>query len=117
MYLCVKMQADGAYQAHRNADAAGLSDNLVSCLRADGVQLEPAACWRLVGRHDNLLRSGLRPRSLHPARPSTSEYSGTALPYAACTVDSARLGDHQHLLDGHAVAGHLDSLCRLDGIR
>ena len=83
----------------------------------DGECLESAACWRMVGRHDNRLLCGLRPRSLYSARPPASKQRGTSLPDAVRAVDSTRLSTRQYFLDGDAVAGHLDSLRRLDDIR
>ena len=83
----------------------------------DGERLESATSWRLVGRHDNRLLSGVRRSAVRCACPPASKYSRTSLPNAARTVDPARLCTHQYLLDGHTVAGHVDSLCRLDDSR
>jgi len=50
-------------------------------------------------------------------RPPASQYDGTALQHATCTVDPTRLRTLQYLLDGLVVALDLDSLRRLDDIR
>jgi len=83
----------------------------------DRLRLEHTAGWRLVGRHDNRLLSGLCARSVCRDRPPASQYDGTALQHATCTVDPTRLRTLQYLLDGLVVALDLDSLRRLDDIR
>jgi len=111
------VQADGSHQADRDAEPAADGGGLDGGVRADGLRLEAAASWRVVGGQHHGRLSARSRRAVHRARPSTAQRRPAALPHAARPVDPASVRSHQHLPDGHALARHLDTLRRLDDLR
>ena len=111
------IQADGAHEAHRDAEPAGAGRRLDGAVCGHGVRVEPAEGGRVVG--GGRVRRGRRGRGRAgtAAVAPAAQRRPPALPHAARALDAARVRPRQHLPHGHAVARHLDTIRRLDDDR